>query len=328
MHISSCAILPQTPESLTKNIEAWLAENQYDNIFNALDKVDNNNPEYKQALSRRPMIQKQHDAYIEKTISTANTYKARNQWQQALVTYNTALENIEKHPKLTAAKQQLLLERSEQVTELRKELLLKQANALVSYKKIYTKLHQLIPEDYSAQFDINRFEKDRLEVAGHLEKCGEQARKSNQLILARDCYSLSNQLEPSKVKLSWVNKIESRLKNSADKQRHKELLAAYNSSYKKKEYNKARMHLNTLLAIDPKHKKAAGYLKKLDKEINKQVISKIGLGKDLYSQKKINEALKIWIQAQQLQPDNEELAQLISRAEKVSKKIESLEHNQ
>ena len=106
------------------------------------------------------------------------------------------------------------------------------------------------------------------------------------------------------------------------------MLSAYKSAYKNKAYNKARLHLSTLLAISPNHKVAKQRLKELDAEIGKLVALKISSGKDFYSKNRINKALKIWELAQQLEPDNEELSQLISRAEKVSKKIESLEHNQ
>lgn len=185
-----------------------------------------------------------------------------------------------------------------------------------------------MPDDYSAQFDIQRFEKDKLEIANHLEKCGEQASKNKQYTMARDCYSLSNKLAPTKQKLARVNKIDAQLKKKASQKRHNELLSAYKSAYAKQEYNKAKMHLNTLLAINPKHKQAINYLESLNIEINEQVSKNITSGKELYSQNKIDEALIEWKKAQQLEPDNDEIIQLINRAEKVSKKIERLEHSQ
>ena len=66
----------------------------------------------------------------------------------------------------------------------------------------------------------------------------------------------------------------------------------------------------------------------LNNEIRKQTLDKITSGKAFYSENKINDALKIWLEALQLEPDNAELIQLISRAEKVSEKIKSLEKNQ
>jgi hypothetical protein len=66
----------------------------------------------------------------------------------------------------------------------------------------------------------------------------------------------------------------------------------------------------------------------LNTEISRLVDSLVTEGKNLYSQQKIEEALVRWRQAEKYDPENETLEELILRAEKVSKKLESLEHNQ
>jgi len=86
--------------------------------------------------------------------------------------------------------------------------------------------------------------------------------------------------------------------------------------------------LNKILSLNPDHQQAIKLRSDLKLEISNFVASKITLGKELYSQKKIQAALTIWKQAKELAPTNSELSQLITRAEKVSKKIETLENNQ
>ena len=324
----ACTLLQTTPDSLNNNITQWLAENEFDKIDHALKKADKNDTKYTFIINKTKTIIASRNEFIKKTSATAIKYQRENQWQKALQTYDHALDKIEDEPRLLKEKSALLKERDRQITNLRKDMLMKRANALISYKIIYSKLHKLIPEDYSAQFDINRYDNDRIEVANQLRMCGEQARKNNNYTLARDCYYLSNELEPSKPKSLLVTKLNKQLKDISSQKRHIKLLSAYQSAYDKHEYNLAKSHLNELLSISPSHSKAKTLLASLNKEVQEWVSSKIEVGKERYSKKKINAALEIWRQALRLEPENPELLQLISRAEKISQKIQSLEKTQ
>ncbi|MCW8935895.1 MAG: hypothetical protein OQK98_14320 [Gammaproteobacteria bacterium] len=324
----ACALLQATPETLNNDIDLWLSQNEFDEIDNALKNINKKNKKYTSILNKKPHITKQKNKFIEDTSASAQAYKNENKWQLALDTYNNALEKIKDDPRLSKERQKLLKDREAKVTELRIDMLMKRANALISYKEIYSKLHALVPHDYSAQFDINRYEKDRLEVAGYLMMCGDQALNKKQHTVALNCYTLSNKLAPSKQKAMRVEKIDSQLKNKSNKKRYDDLLSSYKSALQKEDYKKAKLHLNTMLAIDPSNKKAKSLLTSLNDKLRQQASTKITRGKELYSEKKINDALLIWQQALLLEPDNEELIQLISRAEKVSKKIQSLEKSQ
>jgi len=327
-YLSGCAFISPTADELARNIDLWLADNQYDRILNALDALDSGNPEYAQLLQRKPVFEEKKANYIESISQQAQTLIKNNQWQKAIDLYDQSLDKIDNHPRLLRERKQLIADRQQKVTELRKELLMQHANALISYQKIYSKLHQLIPEDYSAQFDISRYEDDKKEVAEQLEKCAEQARVNKQYELARECYSLSYKLNPSERKLIRLNKLNAQLTSAINRKRYTELLAAYKTAYEKKQYNTARKQLQSLLQLNPEHKQAIQLLDDLNTEIQLKVKDRISAGKYLYSQNKINEALDEWKLAQKLDPENTEIIQLIYRAEKVSKKIKSLEHSQ
>lgn len=324
----SCSFLQTSPDSLNKDIDNWLKENQYDKIEYALNKVDTSDPAYKKILQRKPSIVQKKNRYIDKTSRIANKHKSDFKWQKSLNTYNDALNKIENNPRILKERNQLIKQRDAQVTNLRKELLINRANALISYEKTYTSLNRLMPIDHSAQKDIRLYEDEKQSLANQLTRCGELAIKKNDYKQALDCYLLSNKLMPSDTKRHFVNDIEKQLMSQENKKRFKELFKAYEVAYKKKNYNKARTPLQTIIAIEPNHKHANALLSKLNTEIKTHTANLIASGKRLYSDKKFNEALKIWKQAQALAPNNNELSQLIIRAEKVSKKLLRLEHNQ
>ena len=326
--IYSCTLLKTTPETINNDIDKWLANNQFNKINYALKNLDQSNPEYDAILKRKPSIESRKKAYIKSISVTANKLKKKNLWEKAIDTYTTALANIDDAPHLINERNSLIKERDDKINQLRKELLIKHAKSLVTYKKIYLQLNQLVPDDYDAQFDINIYEKDKKKISLHLEKCAELANDKKQFSLAIECFSLSHELYPTRHKLAHINELETTLKKHEIQQRYTELLSAYKAAYSKKQYSKARTHLTTLLKISPNHKKANQYLAELDAELENKIQDMLASGKYLYSQNKINEALDIWKQAQKIEPKNEELQQLIYRTEKVSKKIESLEHNQ
>jgi len=295
--VLSCALIQPSPAQLDKDIKQWIAQNQFDEIDAAFSHINKNDKKFKKILSQKKSIAKQKNIFIETTLATAKKHSRENKWQPALDTYNNALLKIKNEPRLTKERENLLKSRDNHVRKLKEEMLIKRANALISYMKIYEKLEDLIPKDYSAQFDINHYDKDRIDVAKQLNTCAAQAIKNKQYIAARNCYSLSYKLEPSKHKLLWVTKIDRQLEIKSSKKRHDELLASYKTAYAKQQYNKAMLHLDTLLAIDPSHQNAIKLKKSLIKEINIQTKNKIDLGKELYAKKKINKALNIWNQA-------------------------------
>ena len=138
--------------------------------------------------------------FIDKVIAEANKKVAAEQWQQALDVYTEAQKKLPDEKTLNEHKARLLDERDTQVQELRKNMLLRRARALVQYQAIYQKLEKLIPDDYSARYDINRYNSEKQEIAAELLECGDYALEEKDYSLAEECVDLSNQLTASQEK--------------------------------------------------------------------------------------------------------------------------------
>lgn len=329
LSLSSCAhFIKTTPEKLNTNIDHWLSHNQFDRIDRALSSINPEKKEFKKTLQRKSQIDSRKQAYIKSVIDKAQKLQRQEKWQQAIDTYIDGLRNIRDEPKFTQELSELFAERDKKIALLKKQLLIENGNALLSYNPVYQQLQNLAPEDSAAIRDIRKHQRTKRIISNHLEICGEDSYQNSELQLAHDCYTLSNKLLPSEQKVYWVNKINKQIQNQNNHQRYNQLLANYKAAYGKKAYNQAKIQLDKLLRINPQHKKAAEHLASLEAEINKLVEEKIERGKTLYSQKKINKALQVWTQAQKLSPENEKLDELITRAKKVTKKIESLEESQ
>lgn len=326
--LQSCSLIKPAPTNINAHINELLSENNFGEIEDVIESAEKSNPQPKQLAVLKETIQSKRNTYIQNTIETATTHKNNNEWQAAVDTYETALNNTSHDAKLETLRAALIKERDLNVLNLRKELLMKNANALISYKKIYDQLYKLIPDDYSAQFDISRFENNRIETADQLEKCAKHAIQNKDYNLAKECYFLSNMLLPTQQKTARIEHLESIIKNYSNQKLYSKLLNTYKTEYTQKNYNLARKSLREILKLNPDHAQAKKYLADLSVEIDTMVNSKLTLGRDLYSKKKVEAALVLWKQARKLDPENEEIDQLISRAEKVRKKIETLENSQ
>jgi len=323
--ITGCASYYASKSNYNETIDDWLENNEFSKIQNSLKKLSKDHPDYKKISARKSNLELKEKIYIETSLTSAKNYLQQEKWREALDIYESSLEKVENNKELLNAKKELIKERNMQVTELRKNMLLRRARALVQYKPIYIKLKKLIPNDYSAQYDINKFDNEKYEASDQLMNCGQQALKNNNYVLAEECFNLSNQLTASKETLALINKTKQIIKRNSNKKKTGDLINAYNEAYDSGNFPKARLHLDQLLAVNPNHKKSRQLKEQLDRDINTRIEKGINLGKIQYSEGKINAALKTWQDSSKLDPKNEELSALINRAKKVSSKIETLE---
>jgi tetratricopeptide (TPR) repeat protein len=312
-------------DNLNEQIDSWLVENEYGKIESTLKYLSTSHPDYQKIKDRKPALTAARKAYIENVTSKADKLVADQQWQQAIDLYTEAQAKVPDDPTLIKRKTSLIDERDSQVKELRKDMMLRRGRALVQYQSIYQKLEKLIPDDYGARYDINRYHKEKQDVAAELMEYGEYSLDSRNYVLAEECIDLSNSLAPSAEKKKMLANIVRTRKNIDDKRRSNELLEAYEKAYDSGDFAKAGSHLETLLKLDSNNKQARELKTKLDRDIKRRVESGIERGKTLYSLGKINEALSIWEGLLKIDPKNEELASLITRGKKVSTKIKTLE---
>jgi len=326
--IQACALIKPSPANLNNNINLWLSENNYDNIDDSLSSISKNDIGYRKILARKPEINTKKQAYISNVLKTAQQHKKNNEWQLAINTYTNALDKVHNNKKIKTELSELINERNQNARIIKNKLLVNRTTNLLSYKKSYDELNKLLPGDGFTQYEIRVYKYELDKAANQLSECAKSAEKSKQYSLAKDCYTQAYRIEPSSTLNKKIKNLETLIKNDTNQKTYSSLLKSYQTAHSYKKYNEAMKNLNKILSLNPHHQKAIKLRSELKLEIKNFVTSKIDLGKELYSQKKIQSALTIWKQAKQLAPTNIELNQLITRAEKVSKKIESLEHSQ
>jgi len=323
-HMTGCSNYYASQGDFNERINTWLNENNFLKIDESISRLSKDHPDYKIIISKKTTIKNRKQIFIKATLNKANNLQRADKWQEALDVFNNALNKTGKNKKIEKARKELLTERDTQVNELRKNMLLRRARALTQYKPIYKKLEKLIPNDYSAQYDINKYKKEKEETIAKLNNCGKTAIKIKNSSLAEECYSLSNKLKRSKKILTLLNNMKNKRKKSEDKRKESELITLYQEAYDSGDFPKARLYLSNLISLKPGQKKTLELKAQLDRDINSRVEKGITRGKRLYSQGKISAALALWQNLLAYDPKNEELTSLIIRADKVSKKIKKL----
>lgn len=325
---ASCSGYYARSDKLNSQIDIWLKEHRYTRIDNTLKLLQKDHPDYKKIKARIPAINKNKKNYINKTIKTANSLKAKNQWQEAIDELTLALILIPGDKKLTAEYDSLTTERDIRINELRKMMLIRKARTLLQYASVYQKLKQLIPNDYSAQREIDEYNREREDIAELLMSCSNHALTRRDYFLATECLSLSNQLISSKEKQQLLKTAVANRKKLDKKRRSKQLLINFHKAKTSQDYASARYNIEILLDLDPNDKTYIKLKKQLETDINNHLKNDIQQGKLLYSKGNISQALEIWESLLQIDPGNDELIALIARAKKVNRKIEKLEQSQ
>lgn len=213
---------------------------------------------------------------------------------------------------------------SDRVTQLRKDMLLRRASALVQYEPIYNELETLLPSDYGAADDIKHYKSERREIADNLYNCGMQSMNEKNYAQAEECMELSNKLVSGVEKQALLDKARVIRKQQDDKRRSEQIMQVYQQAYASGNLAEARTQLEALLTLTPENNQVSALRDQLNIEIKKRMDKDLEQARSLYSQGKINEALIICNALMLVDPRNEELLGMISRAEKVSKNIEKL----
>jgi tetratricopeptide (TPR) repeat protein len=149
----------------------------------------------------------------------------------------------------------------------------------------------------------------------------------NDLDLAEQCYLLAYELKPSDEIKSTLHNIQQQLtrlekhKTTVLSKRARHFLEESKTAMQAGKLKQALELYNQIPATEKRHGLVKSYKQELDKRINKNVNDGIEVGRKLYSQGQIEQALAIWNELLALAPNNEYLVSHIERAKRVQEKL-------
>lgn len=338
--LSGCAFINSFNSDLDKQVDIWMAQHEYARVLDTLKYVRPSNPKYKLLQRKRQQAIAEARRYEKAQIAKSLTLIEKGQWHQADLVLSDAREKLPDSRALRKTYEEFTIQRDQYLKNLYTQFDINKAEWLVKNKPVELKLMRTLPDDNQTRQAMADFNQQTREVFPQLIKCGEQAEKAGDLQLARQCYQLADKLQPDPGLKKILVRVQLNLEQQLlpipqpGQQTPKLSLLGRTLLQKSKKALDAgnlKLALNHYEKIPDDDKQLPvirNYRKKMDRRIHENVSQGIELGRKLYSQGQVEQALAVWNKLRDIDPDNENLLSHIDRAERVLEKIKQLRKEQ
>lgn len=338
--LPGCAFINSFSGDLDKQVDTWMAQHEYAKVIDTLKYVRPSNPRYRLLQRKRKQAIADARDYEKSQIKLSLNQIEKGQWHQANLTLTDALEKLPPSPQLEKTYQEFIAQRKQYLRSLYTQLAINKAEWLSKNRQIEQQLIQTEPDSGKTQQRLSEFQDQTREVYPKLLRCGKLGESLGDFALAQQCYELANNLIPSaplKQKLAKIRAVlDKQIKPDEQPRNPAPKLSLLGRSLLDKS-RKALQAGNLKLALDhyekiPDDDKQLAvvrqYSEEMEHRIHENVRQGIALGRKLYSQGQVEQALAVWNKLRELEPDNEDLLSHIDRAERVMQKIRQLREEQ
>lgn len=340
LFLSSCAFLNSFSSDLDKQVDIWMSQHEYGKILDTLQYIRPSNPKYKLLQKKRQQAIKASRHYEQATITKSLNLIEKGQWHEAELILTNAIEKLPDSQPLHKTYQEFLKQRTVYLKSLYTQLSINKAEWLVKDKPVQQQLDRTLPDDTKTRGAMEEYRRQTRHVYQQLLACGVEATNMSNLEIAEQCYRLADKLLPNatvKNKLAAIRQKLSR-NQKPDKEQQSASPAISQLGHNLLEKSKKALEAGHLKLAINQYNKIPGSDKNLDivktygaemhRRIRENVNQGIELGRKLYSQGQVEQALAVWNKLRDLDPDNENLLSHIDRAERVLEKIKKLRKEQ
>ena len=325
--LPGCALLYSLDKDLDKQVDSWIKENEFTKAMDALNLVRPSHPKYKILQKKKNEVQNAAVTYEKNNLKKADELITQQRWDEAEKILNVSMEKLPDSDKIQTAYQEFIKIRATYLKSLYYQLYINKAEWLVKNKDVNIKLERVLPKNRDTKIAIDQHKQEIQHVYQQLIVCGIEGMNIDDLDLAEQCFLLANELKPSseiKATLVDVQRQLSKLENRKTvklSNRGRHLLDKSKQSMQAGKLKQAVDIYGKIPGTDKRHGLVKSYKQELDRRINQNVTQGIEVGRKLYSQGEVEQALAIWNELMKLAPDNEYLISHIDRAKRVLEKL-------
>jgi tetratricopeptide (TPR) repeat protein len=315
---------------LDSKIQQWMREQEYSKALDALSHVRPNHKQYQQLIKRKSEVQRAADRFEKVKLREVYAHIEAEDWQAAESTLNYSMAKLPDSKKLQVAYDDFIKKRAHYLKGLYYQLSINKAEWLVKNKSVQKELSRTLSDDREAKKVEKQQQKEIAEVHKQLNICGIEALNIGDLELAEQCYLLANELKPDKQTEKTILDIQRKLAKQQKRKplliskRGQKLLETAKSSLKQGDLKDALTAYKKIPNKDKKHALVVAFKQELNSRIKASVKQGIKLGRKLYSQGQIEQAVAVWNDVLELDPKNEYLKSHIERAERVIVNLDKL----
>lgn len=338
--LSGCAFINSFNSDLDKQVDTWMAQHEYAKVIDTLKYVRPSNPKYNLLQRKRKQAVIDARRYQQSQINLSLAQIEKGQWHKADLTLKNAMDKLPKSPKLDKTYQEFVAQRKQYLRSLYIQIAINTAEWLSKNKDIELQLKHTQPDSSQVQDTLSRFQNETQQVYPKLLRYGKLAESLGDFGLAQQCYELANRLSPSAALKQKLAKIRATLDKQLPPSKPpgkstpklsllgKNLLEKSRQALQAGNLKLALNHYEKIPDDDKQLPVVRQYSREMEHRIRENVHQGIELGRKLYSQGQVEQALAVWNKLRDLDPDNENLLSHIDRAQRVMQKIRQLRKEQ
>ena len=331
LQIVSCGLIHSLDPQLEQKIDTWVKNHEYARALDTIKYVGKSHSRYEVLQRKKIDIEKTAKNYESQQLKTIQAQIENQEWQNAERNLNQSLANLPDSAALQLAHQDFIKKRAFHLMNLNCRLSINKAEWLVKNTEVQNELSRTLPDDYATKRAVNAHLEEVKEVYQQLNLCGTEAMNIGDLELAEQCFLLVEELQPGQALQATIADIQQQL--AVLQKRNTVVL----SEPGRKILNSAKLRMqdgnlkdasnqyNKIPAADKRHALVRAFRQELDTRIKNNVAQGIELGRKLYSQGEVKQALAIWNNILELDANNQHLINYIKRAERVLNKLEKLQ---
>ncbi len=330
--LPGCALMHSLDKDIDKQIDQWVKDHEYTKALDTISYVRKSNPQYAKLQKRKIKIQQTAKNFEKIKIREINAHIEAGDWQTAEKSLNYSLSKLPDSKQLQEAHREFIKKRALHLKSLYYQLYINKAEWLVKNKDVQQELSQTMPDEKAAKKALQQHQQETEQVYQQLVVCGIEGMNIGDLELAEQCFLLAEELKPSEALRSSISDIQRELSKVEKREtlvlseKARSLLTKAKSTMQSGDLKQAKKLYRKIPVQDKKHALVRAFEQELNTRIEDNIATRVEMGRKLYSQGEIKQALAIWNDIRELDPNNEYLLSHIERAQKVIDKLEELKN--
>lgn len=330
LSFSGCSLLYSYSDNLPQRLDQWTSEKKYSAALKTIKHIKPSHKDYRLIQKKKKFIVEKMNAYEQNIINESTMLSKQGNWIKAFNLLDIATENIFDTKNIGKHHANLISKRKIVILTYENEVLYNQAKFLIEEMILYKKIKTTVSVNEANSLHITKFDDLREKISLSLSELSQQQYKNNQFNNALNTINLALKLDPeldTVKKLKITKKLIDDATKSIKAERFKKaklLLSKLSQGYSHSILSKAKSTIVSLEKNNNENKSNTKLISQLKKHLSKGIKQRFEAASNLYSKGKTQEALSIWKELKELDPDNTKLQSHIERAEKILRKLKKL----
>ncbi|MCK5092639.1 MAG: hypothetical protein KAR30_08945 [Gammaproteobacteria bacterium] len=319
--LSGCSTFSQLKLGSQEDIDQWLENDQYGHALSVLTLQEKifNDEETRRNLKRVKIKASQYD---RKQAANIRKLLSKEKWDEAIALLNSSIQNHPDGKQLLRAQKVLQRKQRQHTMNLEAQLLLAKTEWLSKNLRLYQIMLLADPQNQSTKWKIAGTQHELKSSADKLQIFGNNALRKKEYDLADICLSTANRLKPTKELNESLVLLELRSRKTAKK--IKTLSDGMKKALKKNDLAQGRKLIAELEKMNDYPFELEKLKQSIVNNIRIKVTKILKQGDILYKNGKIEGAKTVWENALKFEPENEQLHDRISRAERALETLKEL----